>query len=98
MTVGVPIGPFTNNIVTTSGFIDIDDGTIIVFHAPMGLYGQNTFHVVDTGEGNVLREEARLTGFRLMMPFVMKTEKKSHGEAGQAFARKLGEMQRATDG
>ncbi|TVY46780.1 hypothetical protein LOCC1_G002120 [Lachnellula occidentalis] len=92
--VAVPMGPFTSTVVTTSAFVDTDDGLIIVFQAPLGLHGVNRFRVVSEGEGGglVLSEEARLVGFRLMMPFVVKTELESHGEAGRAFGRKLVEM------
>ena len=46
----------------------------------------------------LLREEARLIGFRLMMPFVVATELKNHGEAGRAFGRKLMEMKGMSEG
>jgi hypothetical protein len=68
-----------------------------VFQAPMGLYGVNTWKVVRSiGEGGkedlVLREEAELTGPRLLMPFVLATERESHKALGLAFARKLTEL------
>lgn len=60
----------------------------------MGLYGVNTWKIVrsideEGNEGLVLKEEAELTGPRILMPFVLATEKESHKELGLAFARKL---------
>ncbi|TVY34710.1 hypothetical protein LSUB1_G007081, partial [Lachnellula subtilissima] len=73
VSVAVPMGPFTSTVVTTSAFVDTEDGLLIVFQAPLGLHGVNRFRVVREGEGEggglVLSEEARLIGFRLMMPF-----------------------------
>jgi hypothetical protein len=94
VTAAVPFGPFSSkNVTTTSAFIDTDDGLIIVFQAPMGLHGRNQWRVVPAGDekGLVLREEARLTGVALLMPFVLTTEKKSHTELGARFSRKLEE-------
>jgi hypothetical protein len=100
VTATVPIGPFgSNNITTTSAFIDTDDGLIIVFQAPLGLHGRNQWRVVPTEDkqGLVLREEARLTGVALLMPFVLMTERKSHTEQGARFSRKLGDCMSASD-
>lgn len=57
----------------------------------MGLYGQNKWRIVtaDEGQGLVLLEEATLTGFMVLMPFVVMTERKSHVELGVRFAREL---------
>ncbi|TVY14037.1 hypothetical protein LARI1_G007664 [Lachnellula arida] len=98
--VAVPIGLFSSTVVTTTAFVDAEDGLVVVFQAPLGLCGVNRFSIVREGEGGenggegalVLREEARLSGCRLMMPFVVRTELESHGEAGRAFGRKLVEM------
>lgn len=92
MAVAVPMGPFSSTVVTTSALVDTEDGLVVVFQAPLGLHGVNRFSIVSEGEGLVLREEARLIGFRLMMPFVVRTELESHGEAGRAFGRRLVEM------
>jgi len=101
VTAAVPIGPFgSNNVTTTSAFIDTDDGLIIVFQAPMGLYGKNQWRIVPAEDGNglVLREEARLTGLALLMPFILMTERKSHTELGARFSQKLGEIALASGG
>jgi hypothetical protein len=59
----------------------------------MGIHGRNQLRIVPNGEeqGLVLREEARLTGGALLMPFFLTTEKKSHTELGAKFSRKLEE-------
>jgi hypothetical protein len=75
--------------VTTGAFIDTEDGLILVFEAAMGIHGRNTYQILEKGEGLVLREEARMTGFSLMMGFVMGTKKKSHDELAEAFIKKL---------
>lgn len=64
---------------------------VLVFEAGMGIYGRNTYQILEEGEGFVLREEARMTGLSLMMGFVMGTKKRSHGELAEAFIRKLEE-------
>jgi hypothetical protein len=92
VTAAVPFGPFgKSNVTTRSGYVKTDDGIITVFQAPMGLYGQNRWRVVEAGEGQGLEllEEATLTGPMVLMPFIMMTEKKSHAELGAKFAREL---------
>ena len=101
ITTTVPIGPFgSNNITTTSAFIDTDDGLIIVFRAPLGLHGINQWRVVpaEDRQGLVLREEARLTGLALLMPFILMTERKSHAEQGVRFSRKLEDRMSTSEG
>ncbi|KAE8444721.1 hypothetical protein EG329_014281 [Mollisiaceae sp. DMI_Dod_QoI] len=81
ITISVPFGPLgSSSITTTSASIDTDDGLIVVFHAPLGLHGRNQYRVIATedGQGLVLREEAKLTGISLLMPFVLGKEKESH--------------------
>jgi hypothetical protein len=94
VTARVPFGPFGSRDVTTiSAFVDTEDGLIIVFQAPMGLHGKNEWKIVtaDEGEGFVLLEEAKLTGYAPLMPFIAMTETQSHTELGVKFALKLGE-------
>jgi hypothetical protein len=94
VTARVPFGPFgSRDVTTTSAFIDTEDGLIIVFQAPMGLHGRNQWRIVPSEDGKrfALLEEAKLTGFAPLMPFIVMTEKKSHTELGTAFARKLEE-------
>jgi hypothetical protein len=99
VTAAIPFGPFSNNVTSTSAFIDTGDGVTIVFQAPMGVCGFNLWKVIkvtDSAGGGgkeelILREEAEVTGPTLMMPFVMATEKSSHRELSIAFAKKLGE-------
>lgn len=59
----------------------------------MGLHGKNQWKIIaaEEGEGFVLLEEANLTGFAPLMPFIVMTEKQSHTELGAKFAEKLGE-------
>jgi hypothetical protein len=94
VTIAVPMGPFGSSSVTiTSAFVDTDDGIIIVFQAPMGLHGRNQWRVVPDVDGVrvIVREEARLTGFALLMPFILMTEKRTHTEILAKFSRKLEE-------
>jgi len=62
-----------------------------VFEAPMGLYGTNRWSVKRSKEGDGLLfvEEAKLTGFVALMPFVMMTKGKSHAELAAKFVEKL---------
>lgn len=92
VTISVPFGPFGSSSITSrTADINADDGVIIVFEAPMGLYGRNRYRVVDAedGKGLVLREEAKLTGLSILMPFVLSTEKESHAKHRQSVADEL---------
>ena len=94
ITVRVPFGPFGSSDVTaTSAYINVDGGLIIVFLAPMGLYGKNEWTVVPAEDGNgfVLVEVVTMTGFAPLMPFIQSTEKQSHTELGLKLAQKLAE-------
>ena len=95
VTARIPFGPFgSSDVVTTSAFIDTDDGLIVVFQAPMGLYGKDQWSIVDEGDGEgslVMAEESQMTGFAPLMPFVASTKKQSHTEVGVAFVTKLEE-------
>lgn len=92
VTARVSLGPFgRRDVTTTSAFVDTEDGLIIVFQAPMGLHGKNQWKIIpaEEGEGFVLVENATLTGFAPLMPFIIGTEKQSHAELGANFAQKL---------
>ena len=95
ITVRIPFGPFgSKNVTTISAFIDIEDGLINVFQAPLGLYGRNQWRIVpsEDGGGLALLEEATLTGLAPLMPFIMMTKKTSHAELGAVVVKKLQEM------
>jgi len=88
------MGPFgSKSVTTTTALIDSDDGLMVVFEAPMGLYGRNEWRVVDSpdGKGLLLREENVLTGVTILMPFVLMTKKESHRELAARFVDKLRE-------
>jgi hypothetical protein len=92
VTVRIPFGPFGSKDVTTiSAFVDTEDGLIIVFEAPMGLYGKDQWRIIPSEDagGFTLVEESELTGLALMMPFIVMTKKSSHTEVGASFAKKL---------
>lgn len=93
VTVRVPFGPLSNDIVTATALVDTEDGLILVYQAPMGLYGKDQWKIVpaDDGDGLVLVEESSMTGFALLMPFVISTKKQSHTEIGEKFAERLAE-------
>jgi hypothetical protein len=94
ITVRVPFGPFgSSDVTTTSAYVDVEGGSIIVFQAPIGLYGKNEWTVVPAvdGQGFVLVEEVTMTGFAPLMPFIVSTEKQSHTELGLKLAQKLAE-------
>lgn len=87
-------------MVMTSAFVDLEDGLVVVFEAPMGLTGWNDWSVSEggKGEGLVLKEVATLTGFRLMMPFVVATEKEGHGKIHGKFVKALEERMKVEQG
>lgn len=58
----------------------MENGVVIVFQAPMGLHGNNVWRVEGEEGGLELVEEAELTGLGVLMWFVMRTERKTHGE------------------
>ncbi len=94
MTIEVPLGIFgTSTIVTHSAFVNIDDGMVVAFQAPMSLNGWSRWSVLKTENegkaGLLLREQATLTGLRFLMPFVVGTEKTSHKEFQLNFAKRL---------
>ncbi|TVY82923.1 hypothetical protein LSUE1_G002267 [Lachnellula suecica] len=93
VTIGVPMGPFTSEVITLSAWIDTEDGMILVFQSQMGLSGRDQWRVVKAAEGDglVLREESSMTGFALMMSFVAGAKKESHNEVGRSFVKKLEE-------
>ena len=78
--------------------MNTDDGIIAVFQAPMGIHGRNQYRVVDAfdGTGLVLREEAILTGPRLLMPFTMGQEREQHTKHRVSVAEEL--ARRAKEG
>lgn len=94
VTIEVPLGIFgTSTIVTHSAFVNIDDGMVVAFQAPMSLNGWSRWSVLKTENegkaGLLLREQATLTGLRFLMPFVVGTEKTSHKEFQLNFAKRL---------
>ncbi|CZR58080.1 uncharacterized protein PAC_07970 [Phialocephala subalpina] len=100
VTISVPMGPFSSTVISRSATIDTEDGVIVFFQAPMGMYGKNQFRVVKDGQGKglVLREEAKLTGYSVLMPFVLGTEEKNHGEQRRKVGRELKRRAEAAGG
>ncbi|KAF8863866.1 hypothetical protein BDZ45DRAFT_797760 [Acephala macrosclerotiorum] len=101
VTISIPMGPFSSTVVSRSAAIDTEDGVIVFFEAPMGLYGKNQYRVVKKdgeGGGLVLREEAKLTGYSILMGFVLGQEGKSHGEHRGNVARELERRAEAVGG
>jgi hypothetical protein len=93
VTIQVPMGPFwSQKIVSQSAAMDTEDGVLVAFQAPMGIHGRNHYRIVDAldGSGLVLREEAVLTGPRLLMPFTMGQEKEQHAKHRVSVAEELG--------
>ncbi|KUJ06838.1 uncharacterized protein LY89DRAFT_790220 [Mollisia scopiformis] len=92
VTIAVPFGPFGSTSITSkSAYMDADDGVIATFQAPMGVSGRLRYRVVatDDGKGLILREEAKITGVSVMMPFILGTEKENHAKHRMSIAKEL---------
>jgi hypothetical protein len=92
VTVVVPMRPLKAAIVTTtSAFIDTDDGIIIVFQAPRGFHGRYQWRVFSREDalGWAVQEEATLTGFALLMPYILRGEENTRTERLAMLSREL---------
>jgi hypothetical protein len=100
VTVVVPMRPLKAAIVTTtSAFIDTHDGIIIVFQAPRGFHGIYQCHVFSREDalGWAVREEATLTGFALLMPYILRGEENTRMERLASLSRELKEYVQAKE-
>lgn len=62
----------------------------------MGVHGKNVWRVEERDgeeDGLELVEEAEVTGSRLLMPFIMRTERRTHIKQGKRFAKCLEDIQ-----
>lgn len=93
VTVAVPMGPWTSEVISQTAFVDTEDGMYVIFQAPLGLTGWSRWRVAKgevEGKGVLLlREEATLTGYRFLMPFIVRLQKKEHKEFQVKFARSM---------
>ncbi len=99
VTIAVPMGPWTSEIVSQSAFVDTEDGMYVIFQAPMGSSGWSRWSVVkneeEGKEGLVLREEATLSGYRFLMPFAVGQHKEAHKKYQLDFAKLLQDEEEA---
>jgi hypothetical protein len=91
VTIRVPFGPWSSEIVTRVALINTEDGLVLLYQAPMGQHGTDQWRIIpaDDGDGLVLVEKSIMSGFALLMPFAAGTKKQSHTEIGEAFIKKL---------
>lgn len=93
----LPWGLYDQTVVSQSCAIDTEEGILVAFQTPMGIRGVNRYSVVEAGGGGglCLREEARLTGPRVLMGFTMGTERVNHQKHREAVVE---EMERRAGG